>query len=116
MRDDGTADRESLLVQMAPALAIALVTAAVGFASLHAPPETGEMGVVFAPWIGQSEAIAAIIAAGGRVVDSGRFGNVMIAYGPDAGFAERVRSEGAWLITAARGLCAPAAEGRGSMG
>ena len=78
-------------------------------AVMHAPPPTGEMGVVFAPWISQAEAAGAIVAAGGQLVDSARLSNVMIAYGPDPAFAERVRERGAWFTVAARGLCAPPA-------
>lgn len=93
---------------MLPALAVAGFAIVGSGAALHMPPATGEMGVVFAPWTEQSEAFGAIVAAGGYVVDSGRFSNVMIAYGADPGFAARIRAEGAWLVLAATGLCAPA--------
>ncbi|KKB11026.1 hypothetical protein VE25_14665 [Devosia geojensis] len=108
--DSGTTGRrENVLHDLAPALGVAVLSAILGAAALHAPPETGEMGVVFAPWTGQGEAIATIAAAGGRVVDTGRLPNVVIAYAADAGFDDRVRQMGAWFITAASGLCAPAA-------
>lgn len=93
---------------MLPALALAGFALVGGAAALHMPPETGEMGVIFAPWTGQGEALSAVIAAGGRVVDAGRFPNIMIAYGADPDFASRIRAEGAWLVLAATGLCAPA--------
>jgi hypothetical protein len=108
--DSGTTGhRENLLHEMAPAFGVAVLTAILGAAALHAPPETGEMGVVFAPWTGQGEAIATIAAAGGRVVDAGRLPNVVIAYAADAQFDDRVREMGAWFTAAASGLCAPAA-------
>jgi len=109
MDDGDTGHRERFLLQMAPALGVAVVTAFFGLTVLHAPPETGEMGVVFAPWTSQGEAIATIVAAGGRIVDAGRLPNVLIAYATDAGFDERVRARGAWFVAAAEGLCAPAA-------
>jgi len=102
-------DSENFLLQMAPALGVAVLTLLFGAWALHAPPQTGEVGVVFAPWTDQGAAIAAIVAAGGRVVDAGRLPNVMIAYAADDGFDERVREKGAWFTAAANGLCAPAA-------
>ena len=53
-------------VQLAPALVIATITATAAIAAFHAPPETGEMGVVFAPWVTEAEAIGVVVAAGGR--------------------------------------------------
>ena len=93
-------------VQVAPALLIVLATIVAGFAAFYAPPKIGEMGVVFAPWTDQVEAINAIVAAGGRFVDSSRLGNVVIAYALDEEFETRVRQHGAWFTVAARGLCA----------
>lgn len=98
-------------LQLAPALFVALATIAAGVAALHVPPQTGEMGVVFAPWITEAEAVGAVIAAGGRLVNSSRLSNVLIAYAFDDTFDARVRAEGAWFTVAARGLCAPADQG-----
>lgn len=103
----GRANRRELL-QLLPAIVVGLVTAVVGSAALYAPPSTGEMGVVFAPWTDQRQVASAIVAAGGRIVDSSRLPNVMIAYALDEDFQSRVRQEGAWFTVAARGLCAPA--------
>lgn len=63
------------------------------------------MGVVFAPWMSQAEVMGAVVAAGGRIVDSSRLSNVIIAYAPDAAFQARVREHGAWFTVAATGLC-----------
>ena len=108
MQNDAPKDEQKSSIL--PALALAAFSVAAGGFALHLPPQTGEMGLVFPPWTDQGEAIAAIIAAGGRVVDAGRLPNVMIAYGSDPGFAARVRAEGAWLVAAANGLCAPRGE------
>lgn len=90
---------------MLPALAVALFTALVGLAATHAPPPAGEMGVVFAPWMSQAEIMGAVVAAGGRIVDSSRLPNVIVVYGPDEAFPARVREYGAWFTVAAIGLC-----------
>ena len=98
-------------LQLAPALFIALATISAGLVAYHTPPESGEMGVVFAPWISEAEAVGAVIAAGGRLVNSSRLSNVLIAYAFDDAFEARVRQQGAWFTVAARGLCAPADQG-----
>jgi hypothetical protein len=94
-------------LQLLPALGIAFVAMAAGFAAFYAPPRTGEMGVVFAPWTTEVEAIGAVIAAGGSLVNSSRLPNVLVAYAPDGAFEARVREQGAWFTVAARGLCGP---------
>lgn len=102
----GEPRRDSQLKQLLPAGAVAIFTVIVAAAALHAPPKSGEMGVVFAPWNSQAEAFGAVIAAGGRIVDTGRLPNVVVAYGLDEGFGKRVRDQGAWFTVAAIGLCA----------
>lgn len=98
-------------LQLAPALVIALATMTAGVAAYHAPPQTGEMGVVFAPWTSEADALRAVIAAGGRLANASRLPNVLIAYAFDEAFEARVRAEGAWFTVAARGLCGPATKG-----
>ena len=102
----GEPRRESQPVQLLPAAVVALFTLIIAIAAVHTPPEEGEMGVVFAPWTSQSEAMGAVVAAGGRIVNSSRLSNVVVAYGLDEGFDERVRERGAWFTVAAIGLCA----------
>ena len=97
------------LMPLLPALGLTCGVLVFAGVVMHAPPATGEMGVVFAPWVSQAEAAGAIVAAGGQLVDAARLSNVMIAYGSDPAFAERVREQGAWFTVAARGLCAPPA-------
>jgi hypothetical protein len=98
-------------LQFAPALLIAFIAFAAGFAAFYAPPRIGEMGVVFAPWTSEAEAIGAVVAAGGRLVNSSRLSNVLVAYAFDEAFEARVRERGAWFTVAARGLCGPAEQG-----
>lgn len=102
----GKPRRESQTAQLLPAAAVALFTLIIAGIAVHAPPKAGEMGVVFAPWTSQGEAMGAVVAAGGRIVDSSRLSNVIVAYGLDEGFGERVRERGAWFTVAAIGLCA----------
>lgn len=92
---------------LAPALALSIVSfCGIAYAG-YAPPEKGEMAVVFSPGIGEAQAYNAIVAAGGRVVSPSRFGNVVVVFAPDEGFVGRVRAQGGWLALAATGLCAP---------
>ena len=101
----GILRREDDAGQMLPAVGVAIFAGIIGLVAFHTPPATGEMGVVFAPWVSQGEAMGAVVAAGGRIVDSSRLSNVIIAYAPDEGFQARVREYGAWFAVAAVGLC-----------
>lgn len=71
----------------------------------HLPPDQGELGVVFPPWTSEAEAVSAIVEAGGALAGGTRVSNIIVAVASDPGFAQRVRDNGAWLTTAARGLC-----------
>lgn len=102
----GEPRRDSQIGQLLPAAAVAVFTIFIAFAAVHAPPKQGEMGVVFAPWTSQAEIMGAVVAAGGRIVDTSRLPNVIVAYGLDEGFTARVRDQGAWFTLAAIGLCA----------
>jgi hypothetical protein len=93
--------------QFVPAVGIACFAISVGFAAFYAPPPQGELGVVFAPWISEVEAVNAVVAAGGRLVNGSRLPNVLVAYAADPGFEARVKQYGAWFTVAARGLCGP---------
>ena len=96
--------------QLLPAVAVAIFTVVIGFSALLSPPQAGEMGVVFATWVSQAEAMQAIVAAGGRIVDTSRLDNIVIAYGLDETFRDKVRDQGAWFTVAATGLCAGTGE------
>jgi len=90
-----------------PALLIAVLAFGGGVAANYAPPQLGQMAVVF-PWgTTEKQALGAIIAAGGSYVGPTRFGNIPVAMATDAGFAARIRAAGAMLTLAAQGLCAP---------
>lgn len=88
-----------------PAAAVALVALSIGVVDAYAPPATGEMAVVFPPWIGEVEAFELVAEAGGRLVGPSRFGNIVIAVAPDAGFASRVGQRGALFTAKATGIC-----------
>jgi hypothetical protein len=95
-----------------PAIAIAMLSLGAGAATYYAPPETGEMAVVFGPGAAEASVFEAIRAAGGRFAGSTRLGNIAVAYADDPGFAGRIRERGALLILSAAALCgtAPADE------
>jgi hypothetical protein len=91
-----------------PALLVAVMAFAGGAASEYAPPATGQMAVVFPPWIGEVEAFELVAEAGGQLVGPSRFGNIVIAFAPDVGFAARVGQHGALFTLKATGICGPA--------
>jgi hypothetical protein len=95
-------------VALLPALAVAFVTANTALLTLYAPPAMGQMGVVFAPWVSESQAFGAVLAAGGKLANSSRFPNILVAVAPDEGFDARVRAAGALFTISALGLCEPA--------
>ena len=101
------------VLALLPAFAVALVTAIIAMAALYAPPATGQVGVVFAPWVGEVEAAGVVVAAGGRLANSSRFSNVLVAVATDEGFHARVRAAGALFTVSAFGLCGPDATGEG---
>lgn len=68
----------------------------------HSPQSGRANRLFFAPWVSTSEAIAKIDAAGGRLIDIGATGNVVIALGPKQGFARGLLRQGAWLIVDGR--------------
>jgi hypothetical protein len=84
---------------------LALFAVGAGAYASYAPPSQGQMAVVFAPWVSESEALHVVIAAGGRIVGPSRFDNIVIAFALDPGFGERIRASGAWMTLAAQGLC-----------
>ncbi len=94
-----------------PAVLIAGLAAVGATAAYYAPPETGEMAVMFAPGTDEVLAWQVVLAAGGSFVAPSRFTNVLIAYAPDPGFADRVRAAGALFTFAAQGLCGPVRTG-----
>ena len=75
--------------------------------SAYAPPSEGEMAVVFPAGTSEQSAYYTILQAGGRFVGPTRLSNIVVAYGADTGFADRVRAAGALFLLAAHGLCAP---------
>ena len=99
----GIAEKASVL----PALGIAAFALTIGLAASYAPPQTGEMAVVFAPGTTEKLAHAAILSAGGRFVAPTRLDNIAVAYAVQPDFAERVRALGGLFTLAARGLCTP---------
>ena len=91
-------------------VAIALATFTASLTAYYLPPERGEFGVIFAPWADQTVAFGAVVAAGGAVAGAWRFYNIVVVHADDTDFVRRVMANGAWAVTAARGLCSPPEE------
>ncbi|HEX9595950.1 MAG TPA: hypothetical protein VF982_03650 [Anaerolineales bacterium] len=104
-----TSPRDALLAG-AMVLLVALMSLSSSLSSYYLPPATGEVGVIFPPWMDQAEAFGAIIDAGGLVGSTGRLPNIIVAVADNSDFARRVVNNGAWVVTAARGLCGPQQE------
>ena len=98
----------NIWLALLPTVFVALMTFAVGAANAYAPPASGQLAVVFPPWVGEVEAFGLVAEAGGRIVGPSRFGNIVIAFAPDPGFAERIARQGALFTTQATGICGPA--------
>lgn len=90
-----------------PALLVGVVVLVFGVAGTYAPPAEGEMAIVFAPGTSEASAYGAIVGAGGRIVGSSRFGNIVVAYASDTGFRDRIGAHGGLFTLAATGLCRP---------
>ena len=78
----------------------------------HLPPESGEVGVIFPPWVSQQEVFGAVVEAGGFIAGTGRFTNIVVAVARDRDFTQRVLERGAIFVGAARGICGPVEEQR----
>lgn len=89
---------------------IVIATFVASLTAYYLPPEKGEFGVVFAPWTAQADALGAVVAAGGHIANTGRFSNIVVVRADDTDFVRRVMANGAWAVTAAKGLCAPQEE------
>ncbi|WP_159993125.1 hypothetical protein [Roseomonas sp. 18066] len=88
--------------------ALLLVASLVGTAALGivAPRPAATMAVIGAPWWDAPRMAAIAIAAGARLVDAGRFGNVLIVRrgeGEDTDLAAALYTAGAWLVLDAPG-------------
>ncbi|HWJ87232.1 MAG TPA: hypothetical protein VNS12_04080 [Pelagibacterium sp.] len=92
---------------MVPSLVFTMIAFVATFVIVHPQNTTGEVGLVFAPWVSEAEANAAVLRAGGRIAGPGRWSNAVIAYVADPDFYMRVREEGAWFSVVASALCAP---------
>ena len=80
------------------AIAVALGSAApLGW--LQARPRDGQnVAAVFAPWLGTERAFGLVASAGGEIVRTGFIGTILVAHSDSPGFAERLRSAGAWMV------------------
>jgi hypothetical protein len=82
-----------------PALAL-LVVSVSGFGLLSVLPQKNErqLAVLFPPRISIEMAASLVASAGGELVDSSRFPNLVIATSDTPGFAHALYKVGAWLV------------------
>ncbi|PSC04609.1 hypothetical protein SLNSH_12585 [Alsobacter soli] len=87
-----------LLTQLGVVCGCILLVAGPLLAVRLAPPPTGPVAVFTNPF--SSESAADIVArSGGQLVRGGPWRWMVIGDSPDPGFRERLRPEGAWLVT-----------------
>lgn len=60
--------------------------------------ERNGVAVVFAPWVGEAQAMSLVAESGGALVRTGALSFVTVAIPKAPDFAARVRSAGAWLL------------------
>jgi hypothetical protein len=102
------ASKSRPILALLPAAAVTALALAGGAVAGYAPPPTGQMAVVFPPWLSEQSALALVLGAGGDIVGPTHFGNIVVAYAHDIGFSARVRAAGAWLTMAGTSfLCSP---------
>jgi hypothetical protein len=67
---------------------------------LVAAPSDARNGVavVFAPWVGEAQAMSLVAESGGALVRTGAFSFITVAIPKAPDFAARVRSAGAWIL------------------
>ncbi|MDR6952635.1 hypothetical protein J2X65_001990 [Ancylobacter sp. 3268] len=82
-------------------LLLLLSTLGTSTAMLAAGPGTEHVAVVAPPWYEPAQTLELVARAGGRIVDMGRFDNMVVAVVGDdearQGFPDALRREGAWL-------------------
>lgn len=89
-------------------LLLLLSTLAIGTTMLAAGAGSEHVAVVAPPWYGPAQTLELVGRAGGRIVDMGRFGNMVVAVVEDGAarqaFLDALHREGAWLTLDAGSL------------
>lgn len=80
------------------ALLLGVWLAGIAVASTMAAQGTGAVAVIAAPTASRGDAIDIVRASGGRLMQAGRFGNVVIARSDRPDFADALRRQGAWFV------------------
>lgn len=77
----------------------ALATLVVPLLLIASPvDERNGVAVVFAPWVGEAQAMSLVAESGGALVRTGAFSFITVAIPKAPDFAARVRSAGAWIL------------------
>lgn len=77
----------------------ALATLVIPLLLVAAPSDARNgVAVVFAPWVGEAQAMSLVAESGGALVRTGAFSFITVAIPKAPDFAARVRSAGAWIL------------------
>jgi hypothetical protein len=99
----GTDSRNWL--DLAPAIALLIVSIGSIFAATVSPSGTrGQYAVVAPLWYNQTQTIELVGIAGGDIVDLGGIANIVIAHSDNPGFTRSLYHAGAWLVIDPIGL------------
>jgi len=80
-------------------LTYALATLILPLLLVAAPSdERNGVAVVFAPWVGEAQAMSLVAESGGAIVRTGAFSFITVAIPKAPDFAARIRSAGAWIL------------------
>ncbi|SEI67439.1 hypothetical protein SAMN05518849_101515 [Sphingobium sp. AP50] len=90
-----------LFVYLPAALLLFAGLTGLGAASLYGGPDSGWYLVIAAPGSTRAQTINLVSAANGRLVQAGRFSNIVIAGSDRPDFPAALRKAGAWLAVAA---------------
>lgn len=76
-----------------------LLVSTIGLSALALTPSSDNTAAVFTrPGTHFADVVAVVDAAGGAIIASGGFNNVIIATSPASDFHERLYAAGAWLV------------------
>ncbi len=102
--DQGQSAHRRDVTPILPAIMITLASAMLAGTATLAAPESGKIGVVFAPGLASDEGVRRVISAGGLPIDVGLFDNIVVAWAESAAFQHRIQDEGAWFLIDPQGF------------
>ena len=84
---------------IAPAIIVLFTTIAITAQAQFTAPETGKVGIMFAPWMTAADAFRRVAGDDTvAIVGNGKFANIIIAEFSDPSARARIYAAGAWWI------------------